>query len=151
MTSDDVAKEADALKKESKKIRNELNRISRKVTSAVPMREQSPPPDQYESILASMARLDEDFEKGRLPEKSYKSMRKEYASKAAQMLAQRATAEDSDDPLEREKTKLIEAIVALEDEHERGKVDPAVYAELRASYRKELATLLREISETKEG
>lgn len=143
-----ASKELETLKGEFRKVRNELNRVSKKTVSAPGAEELEETDDAYDSVLASIARLDEDFEKGRLPEKTYRSLRKEYTSKAASMLAEREAAA-SGHPLEKEKTKLMEAIVALEEEHECGQVDAKVYSELQSSYRKELADILRQIEESK--
>ena len=143
-----AAKEIDLLRSEFKKVRNELNRVSKRVASSADLAKPDPTDDPYDSVLASIARIDEDFEKGRLPEKTYRSLRKEYASKAASMLAAREPTAIAEHPLEKEKTKLMEAIVTLEEEHERGLLDAKVYGELQVSYRKELADLLRQIEES---
>ena len=64
------------------------------------------------------------------------------------MAAEHGTSSESENPLDAEKTKLMEAIVALEDEHARGEVDGRVYDELRYSYRRELAEIMRKIEES---
>lgn len=131
------------LKKEFKGVRNELNRLSRKA-GPPPSGPSTEPPDQspsgYESLLAALARIDDDFEKGRLSESTYKSLRKEYVSKVAKVLSTEGT---KGTPLEAEKKKLMEAIVALDDERETGEIDEKVYGELRASYRKQLVELMK--------
>ncbi|OGS44088.1 MAG: hypothetical protein A3K76_00650 [Euryarchaeota archaeon RBG_13_57_23] len=142
--------ELELLRSEFRKVRNEQNRVSKRLASSASLVEPDRTEDSYDSMLASIARIDEDFEKGRLPEKTYRSLRKEYTSKAAKMLAERDSSKGTEHPLEKEKTKLMEAIVTLEEEHERGQVDAKVYGDLQASYRRELADLLRQIEGSKE-
>lgn len=147
---EEAEKELVSLKSEFRKVRNELNRVRKKKGAPGERAGESVPDSTYESILASIARLDEDHEKGRLPEKTYQSLRKDYKARAAEALASRAYAEAAENLLEREKNKLLEAIAALDEERDRGEVDADVHAELRASYRKELADILRQIEESKE-
>ena len=128
-----------ALKNEYKTVRNELNRIPKQSPGEGQQSESSA--SDYESLLATIARLDNDFEKGRLPEGAYKTLRKDYLSKAATLLA---LAEPEESPLESEKKKLMEAIVVLDEERERGEIDEKVYAELKASYRKQLVEMMKE-------
>ena len=128
-----------SLKNEYKTVRNELNRIPKQSPGEGQQSESSA--SDYESLLATIARLDNDFEKGRLPEGAYKTLRKDYLSKAATLLA---LAEPEESPLESEKKKLMEAIVVLDEERERGEIDEKVYAELKASYRKQLVEMMKE-------
>jgi len=145
------------LKTELKSVRNELNKIPKKSELAAP--EVNAKPDSsgllvgpYEAVLASLARIDEDFERGRLPEGTYKSLRKEYVSKAAVLIAEgKGGIERSANPLEAEKIKLMEAIVALDEEHGKRELDAKVYEELRSSYRKELADLMKKIDQSENG
>jgi len=135
------------LKREFKSVRNELNRLPRKVVPA-PVGQSPESSEQatsgYESLLAALARIDDDFEKGRLPENTYKSLRKEYVSKAAKALSSGSLGESpSTSPLEAEKRKIMDAILALDEEREKGEIDEEVYAELRASYRKQLVELMK--------
>jgi len=148
LTSQQAVIEAEALRSESKRVRNELNRVSKKIALSSSAVEPAQRDDPYDSVLASIARIDEDFEKGRLPENTYRSLRKEYVSRAAGMLSSRDAAATVSNPLEREKTKLMEAIVVLEEEHAKGELDSKVYDELRSSYRKELAEIMRKIEES---
>lgn len=148
--AEEAAAKSEALKSEARKVRNELNRVSRKIARAEDRGPDTESEDSYDSVLSAIARLDEDHEKGRLPEETYRSLRKEYTARAAEMLASRESFSVTEDPLETEKTKLMEAIVALEEEHERGKVDARVYEDLRSSYRKELAALLQRMDESEE-
>ena len=150
ISSEGASEELEGLRTEFKKVRNELNRLSKKKALSQADVGTSEPDDSYESLLASIARLDEDFEKGRLTEKTYQSLRTEYKSRATEMLAARPASESTESPLSREKSKLIEAIMALEDERDRGEIDDKVCAELQASYKKELADVLRQIEESEE-
>lgn len=143
--------EADAklsdLKKEFKVVRNELNRLSRK--SSIAATEPAPEPSgastqDYESVLAALAKIDDDFEKGRLPEGTHKSLREEYISKATKL---RAAQELQRSPLDLEKDKLMGAILALDDEREKGEIDEKLYTELKASYRKQLVELMKRSEE----
>ncbi len=137
-----------SLKNELKLVRNELNKLPKAGAVAADSVEK---PDTvvlsvgpYDAVLASIARLDDDFEKGRLPEGTYRTLRKEYVSKAAVLMASEKQAQNkTEDPFVAEKNKLMEAILALDDEHEKGEIDEKVYKELRASYRKELSELAR--------
>jgi hypothetical protein len=154
LSKEETERELARLRREFKQVRNELNRTPKDEL----LTKTAEPPKSggsgqlvgpYEAVLASLARLDDDFERGRLPEGTYKSLRKEYVSKAAAiMAAEHGKASESDNPLDAEKTKLMEAIVALEDEHARGEVDGRVYDELRSSYRRELAEIMRKIEES---
>jgi hypothetical protein len=136
------------IKKDFKRVRNELNRMSRR-PSAPPSAEGHQ--TGHESVIAALARIDEDFEKGRLPEGTYKALRKEYVQRAASiMAAQSASGGKPLSPVEQEKNKLMEAVVALDDEREKGKMDEKVYSDLSASYRKQLADLMRRSEEPKE-
>ncbi len=136
------------LKSELKHVRNELNKLPRQAPSVVAKPDScGPPSGPYDAMLASLARLDDDFEKGRLPEGAYRTLRKDYVSKAAALMASRQQPR-SDDPLLSEKSKLMEAIVALDEEHDKGEVPDDVYKELRASYRKELASVMRKMDES---
>jgi len=145
------------LKTELKSVRNELNRIPRKSEPAalgVSEKTDGPGPvvGTYEAVLASLARIDEDFERGRLPESTYKSLRKEYVAKAAALMANgKGGMERCANPLEAEKVKLMEAIVTLDEEHGKGELDAKVYEELRSSYRKELADLMKKIDQSEKG
>jgi hypothetical protein len=149
ITQADASAELARIKKDFKGVRNELNRI--------PKRASAPPtvtgPDMgHESVIAALARIDEDFEKGRLPESTYKALRKEYVQRAASMMAaQSASSSKPLSPLEQEKNKLMEAIVALDDERDKGEIDNKVYSDLKASYRKQLADLMRRSDELKKG
>lgn len=138
------------LKRELKQVRNDLNKLPKATIVASSEGEKSGPPvpiqDPYEAMLASISRLDDDFERGRLPESTYQSLRKEYVSKAASMMESRKAAK-TEEPLVGEKIKLMEAILALDDEHDKGEIDEKVYGELRASYRKELAGITRKLEE----
>lgn len=155
--SRDVGKEKLAkLKTELKGVRNELNKIPREdasLTTGAGAKPEggSPPVGPYEAILASLARIDEDFERGRLPEGAYRSLRKEYVSKAAAMMAEGASSGESADPRDAEKVKLMEAIVALDEERAKGEIDVKVYEELRSSYRKELAELMKRMDDSGDG
>jgi hypothetical protein len=154
LSRDETERELARLRLESKQIRNQLNRAPKetlltKTAEASKPGSCSPLGGPYEAVLASLARIDDDFERGRLPEGTYKSLRQEYVSKAAAiMAAEHAKASEPCDPLEAEKTKLMEAIVALEEEHAKGEVDGRVYEELRSSYRRELAEVMRKIEES---
>ena len=154
LSKEETERELARLRREFKQVRNELNRTPK---DELLMKTAEPPKSggsgpligPYEAVLASLARLDDDFERGRLPEGTYKSLRKEYVSKAAAiMAAEHGKSSEPDNPLGAEKTKLMEAIVALEDEHARGEVDGRVYDELRSSYRRELAEIMRKIEES---
>ena len=141
-----AAKELSRLKGEFKSVRNELNHLSRK--AGEPPETSATSPD-YDSVIASLARIDDDFERGRLPEGTYKTLRKEYVQKAAGiMAAQSAASKKSGSPVEDEKNRLMEAIVALDDEHDRGAIDEKVYLDLRASYRKQLAGIMKRSAES---
>jgi len=143
MTKKEGAAELTRMRKEFKVVRNELNRLPKK--QVPPISDSSIQPSGgaesgYEPLLAALARIDDDFEKGRLPESTYKSLRKEYVSKAARALeADRSKGVSK----ETEKKKLMEAIVVLDEERDRGEIDEKVYAELRASYRKQLIELMK--------
>ena len=128
------------IKKDFKGVRTELNRLSRK---SVTPSDESAPPAEHESVIAALARIDEDFEKGRLPENTYKSLRKEYVQRAASILSSQSESSKPLSPFEQEKNKLMEAIVTLDDEHDKGEIDEKVYSDLRASYRKQLAELMK--------
>ncbi len=144
-----AAAELARIKKEFKGVRNELNRLSRK--TAGPAADAGPSSNR-ESVIAALARIDDDFEKGRLPESTYKTLRKEYVQKAASMMATHHAADvEALSPLDKEKNKLMGAIVALDDEREKGAIDERVYSDLRASYRTQLADLMRKAEESKEG
>ncbi len=107
---------------------------------------------EYDSVIASLARIDDDFEHGRLPQSTYKTVREEYLSKAAKLMAEKKTAEAlAISPLEAEKVKLMEAIVALDRALEKGEIDSKVYDDLSASYKKELALIMKRIDESKGG
>jgi uncharacterized membrane protein len=138
-----TAAEADLqrLKKEFKSVRNELNRLSKRSASEGDGEGEA---HDLESVLAALARVDADFEKGRLPESTYKTIRKDYVDRAAQLMA---ASKKPPSPFEAEKAKLTEAIVALDEEREKGEIDERVYADLRASYRKQLAELLKKENE----
>lgn len=143
------------LKKEFKQVRNELNKLPKAgEIIAAPVKEPDTgalSKEPYEAALASIARLDDDFEKGRLPEGAYRSLRKEYVSKAAALMASKKDARDgAESPLVAEKNKLMEAILALDDEREKGEIDEKVHRELRASYRKELAEVTRKLDSRRE-
>ena len=149
ITEEEASAELSRLKNEFKGVRNELNRLSRR--ASVPVTKAGPETD-YESVLAALARIDDDFEKGRLPENTYISLRKEYVQRAAALMAARAAStEEPLSPLQQEKNKLMEAIVALDDEREKGEIDEKVYSDLRASYRKRLAELMKETERVDEG
>jgi hypothetical protein len=157
LSHDEGKRKLAKLKTELKSVRNELNRIPRKSEPAA--RGVGAKPDScgplvgpYEAVLASLARIDDDFERGRLPESTYKSLRKEYVSKAAALMAEGKGGTDRcANPLEAEKVKLMEAIVALDEEHGKGELDAKVYEELRSSYRKELADLMKRIDQSENG
>ncbi len=143
------------LKREFKQVRNELNKLPKAGgIFASPVKESdtgAPSKGPYEDVLASIARLDDDFEKARLPDSTYRSLRKEYVSKAAALMASKKDARDgAESPLVAEKNKLMEAILALDDEREKGEIDEKVYKELRASYRKELAEVTRKLDGRRE-
>ncbi len=145
-------REIDSLKRELKGVRNELNKLSRKAPVPESDATVAPPSDDYESLMASLARIDDDFERGRLPESAYKSVRKEYLSKAAKILAERKAAEAAAaSPLEAEKVKLMDALVALDKALEKGEVDQKVHDDLSASYKKELAALMKQIDDSGGG
>jgi hypothetical protein len=149
ITQTTAAAELARIKKDFKSVRNELNRLSRKTSG--PAAEVEPSTD-HESVIAALARIDDDFEKGRLPENTYKTLRKEYVQKAATMMAAKSAADGKTlSPLDMEKDKLMGAIVALDDEREKGAIDERVYSDLRASYRRQLADLMRKAEESKEG
>jgi len=144
------------LKSEFKRTRNELNRIDRRRADVadgsgddmfdVEIEE------QYEAALTSLARIDDDFERGRLPEGTYKSLRKQYLEKAADLRAERSKSRFASlDPLDQEKVKLMEAIVALDEEHDLGKMDEKVYQDLRSSYKAELTEIMRKIEQQEKG
>lgn len=145
--------ELSAMKRELKGMRNELNKVSRRSKVAEP---ESVPAvaisGEYESVLASLARIDDDFEHGRLPEAAYKSVREEYLSKAAKLMAERKAAEAlAMSPLEAEKLKLMEAIVSLDAALEKGEIEAKVYEDLSASYKKELAGIMRRMDDSRGG
>ncbi len=143
----DASAELARIKKDFKVVRNELNRMSKRANAPRPA---DGPQTGHESVIAALARIDEDFEKGRLPEGTYKALRKEYVKRAASMMAAQSALSDRPlSPLEQEKNKLMEAIVALDDEREKGEIDEKVYSDLRASYRKQLADLMRRSEEPK--
>jgi hypothetical protein len=154
LSKEEADHELARLRNEFKQVRNELNRTPR---DELLMKTAEPPKSDggaalvgpYEAVLASLARIDDDFERGRLPEGTYKTLRKEYVSKAAAiMAAEHGKASEAGNPLEAEKVKLMEAIVALEDEQAKGEVDGRVYQELKSSYRRELAEIIRKIEES---
>lgn len=130
---------------EFKAVRNELNRLSRKAQAPSDLKAVA---GEYESVMAILAKLDDDFGKGRLPEGIFKSLRKEYVAKAAKLMAAREAAAAVQSPLESEKVTLMEAIVALDEEHQRGEIEDRVYEELDGSYRKELAELMKRIEDS---
>lgn len=138
----DRAGELARLHKEYKSVRNELNRLSRVPNATSSIAEAAGGSDalrtDYESSLAVITRLDEDFEARRLPEGAYRSMRKDYLARAA-----RLKAETELPGIIAEKNKLMEAIATLDEEHERGAMDEKVYKDLRASYARELAEVMR--------
>ncbi|HEX9907196.1 MAG TPA: hypothetical protein VGB78_01860 [Thermoplasmata archaeon] len=145
--------EADAelmrLKNESKAIRNELNWLSRR--EEMQSSGDGAPRDDYQAVLAAVARIDDDFEKGRLSEDAHTGLRKEYIEKAKRILAEReARSQVGERPVETERMKLMEAIVALDEEHERGEIEDRLYNDLRASYKKQLAEVMKR-SEPKGG
>lgn len=144
---EDAEKELVRLRKEYKSIRNELNRIARTARPAeIPISavaSDSKRSDEFELILASLAKIDEDYEKGRLPEGSYRSLRKDYLEKASDLMDKGGTQLENVDPSEAEKVKLMEAIVAMDEEHDRGEIEGRVYEDLRASYKNELAELMK--------
>jgi hypothetical protein len=143
----DASAELARIKKDFKGVRNELNRMSRRA-SAPSLAESHQ--TGHESAIAALARIDEDFEKGRLPEGTYKALRKEYVQRAASMMAaQSASSSNPLSPVELEKNKLMEAIVALDDEREKDEINEKVYSDLSASYRKQLADLMRRSEEPK--
>ncbi len=144
MTRAAAEDELQRLKKEFKSVRNELNKLSRRAASEDDGEDEA---RDLESVLAALARVDADFEKGRLPEATYKTIRKDYVDRAAQLMAARKKPQS---PFEAEKAKLTEAIVALDEEREKGEIDERVYADLSASYRKQLAELLKKENEQQE-
>jgi len=153
MSKAEADTELAGLKQELKGMRNELNKLSRK-SSATRSSDLSAAmaSNEYESVVASLARIDDDFEHGRLPEAAYKSVREEYLSKAARLMAERkATEALLVSPLEAEKVKLMEAIVALDRALEKGEIDAKVYDALGASYKKELAGIMKRIDESRGG
>jgi LPXTG-motif cell wall-anchored protein len=144
------------LKNELKQVRNELNKLPKagEITAArvEKLDTEALSQEPYEAVLGSIARLDDDFDKGRLPEATYRSLRKEYVAKAAVLMALGKKAQDkAESPLVAEKNKLMEAILALDDEREKGEIGEKVYKELRASYRKELAEVTRKLDARTEG
>jgi len=153
MSSGEISQEAAGaellrLKKDFRSVRNELNRLSRKAISKGVAAPETP---EYESILAALARIDQDFEKGRLPENTYKTIRKDYVQRAARIIAASKGAVHTPlSPLEEEKNKLMEAIVTLDDEREKGEIDDKVYSDLRASYRKQLVELMKKVEDSEE-
>ena len=145
MSREAAEAELPRLKKEFKSVRNGLNRLSRK---AAPKEVGAPQSSEYESILAALAKIDQDFEKGRLPEKSYKTIRKDFVQRAAKiMAAHKGEVCAPMSPLEEERSKLVEAIVILDEEREKGEIDEKVYSDLRASYRKQLVELVKKVEE----
>jgi hypothetical protein len=143
ISQEDARAKLPDLRKEFKKVRNELNRIPKKeVVSASesPIKPLDGETAGLESNLAAIARIDEDFEKGRLPEETYRSLRKEYVSKAAKALSEEGV---EGSPADVEMGKLMEAIAALDEEYERGEIDKKVYVELSSSYRKQLVELMK--------
>jgi hypothetical protein len=153
MSKPEADTELVGLKQELKGMRNELTRLSRRSSTArnpsVPNAMSS---GEYDSVMASLARIDDDFEHGRLPEKAYKSVREEYLAKATRLMAERKAAEAlAISPLEAEKVKLMEAIVALDGAHAKGEIDAKVYGDLSASYKKELAGIMKRIDESGGG
>ena len=135
------------LKGEYKEVRNELNRLRK--NPPIMISSVHEPSEEYESTLALISRLDDDFQKGRLPQESYETLRKRYLSKAARLKAEMESSGGS--AMLVEKTKLLEAIVSLEEERERGVIDEKVFEELNASYRKELESITRRIDEGGDG
>ena len=145
----DADRDLDDLKKELKGVRNELNKLPRRAQAepdVAPVASAS----EYDSLMVSLARIDDDFEKGRLPESAYKSVRKEYLTKAARILTDRKAAEVVS-PLEAEKRKLMEALVSLDKALDNEEIDQKVHADLSASYKKELAVLMKRIDDSKGG
>jgi len=142
----DAEKELVRLRKEYKSTRNELNRLARNARPAqaahAPFASDLRRSDEFELVLASLAKIDEDYEKGRLPKGSYQSLRKDYLEKASKLMAEGDGQLESVDPAEAEKVKLMEAIIGLDEEHGRGEIEAKVYEDLRASYKNELAVLM---------
>lgn len=143
-----AGKDLQKLKAEFKSVRSELARLDRRAESSPGAPVAIEPSGEYDAALGAVARVDEDFEKGRLPEATYKSLRKEYVAKAAALLEAKRAAERATSPLEAEKTKLLEAISTLDAEHDNGEIDEKVYADLSASYRRELAELMKKMDDT---
>jgi len=141
------------LKQELKGMRNELNKLSRKSSTTQSTQATAVTPSaEYESVIASLARIDDDFEHGRLPETAYRSVREEYLAKAARLMAERKAAEAlAISPLEAEKVKLMDAIVALDKALENGEIEAKVYGDLSASYKKELVGIMKRIDESSGG
>jgi len=143
LTRAEAEAELSKLKTEFKTIRNELNRLARKAQAEAARPSEPVAGSEYNSVLALIARLDDDFERGRLPEATYKKVRADYVRRAAAILASGKRGEQTS-AMESEKAKLMEAISALDEEHERGEVDDGLYAELRATYKKQLVDLIKE-------
>jgi len=155
MDSEKTEEALSELKEEFKEVRRELQRLSRKEAKGerkAPAAEQLSS-REYEKALATLAKLDEDYEKGKLPEDSYKQLRKKYLEKATELKEMLRSLTDEMamelQKLEEEKEKLMEAIVSLEDELKEGEVEEEVSEELSASYRMELASVLKKIDEIK--
>jgi hypothetical protein len=153
MSKEDADAELAGLKLELKGMRNELNKLSRMSSATRSANGMAVGPStEYESVIASLARIDDDFEHGRLPEVAYRSVREEYLAKAARLMAERKAAEAlAIGPLEAEKAKLREAIVALDKALENGEIDAKVYGDLSASYKKELGDIMKRGDESSGG
>ena len=152
----DSEKRLGELKTEFKQVRNEINRLERRRPGAKSAQDDVAAPglseDAYVAALSSLARIDDDFDRGRLPEGTYKSLRRQYLEKAAALRAEKElSAAAGANPLELEKVKLMEAIVALDEEHDAGELDEKVYQGLQASYRAELAEVLRKMEQMEKG
>lgn len=143
LTRAEAEAELSKLKTEFKTIRNELNRLARRAQAEAARPSEPVAGSEYNSVLALIARLDDDFERGRLPEATYKKVRADYIKRAAAILASGKGGEQMS-AMESEKAKLMEAISVLDEEHERGEVDDGLYAELRATYKKQLVDLIKE-------
>lgn len=107
---------------------------------------------EYESILAAIDRVDDDFKNGKMPEDAYKQLRKNYMTKAAKMkvLMEYVDMEKKSPELTRlevEKEKLKMAMNSLERELEKGEIDALVFNELKELFHKELSAITDKIEE----
>lgn len=151
ISEEDFELRSSEIKRELKEIKRELPKLAREIA------DQSSPAtesigaqmgSEYESALALIAKLDADHDSGRLPDDTYKRLRKSYMEKAAKIKASLESLSQEESMLEQKK-KLLDAIASLDEEFERGEIDKKVYDTLRASYRKELVDIMEKSNSIK--